>query len=194
VTGGQFNETGPFAGEGLCSSFSLPHCSHHNTKAGDPYPAAGSKGCPMVEDSPTCPNACDASARAPYAKWKSARYQAHGKHDVQVFQPEDTASIMASIRKRGSVTTSFDVYPDFENYKSGIYHRTTKKESLGGHAVRVVGWGVEGGVKYWKVANSWNRYWGEAGYFRILRGVNECGIEDWMMSSHDDAKWSGPGI
>jgi len=28
------------------------------------------------------------------------------------------------------------------------------------------------------VANSWNESWGEKGFFRILRGVNECGIED----------------
>ena len=28
-----------------------------------------------------------------------------------------------------------------------------------------------------RVANSWNRYWGEKGYFRIKRGTDECGIE-----------------
>ena len=26
-------------------------------------------------------------------------------------------------------------------------------------------------------ANSWNSRWGESGYFRMLRGVDECGIE-----------------
>ena len=66
---------------------------------------------------------------------------------------------MASMMAHGSVTASFDVYPDFENYKSGVYHHVDKKKSLGGHAVRLVGWGVEKGVKYWKVANSWNPYW-----------------------------------
>ena len=25
--------------------------------------------------------------------------------------------------------------------------------------VRIVGWGVDSGNKYWKVANSWNPYW-----------------------------------
>ena len=43
--------------------------------------------------------------------------------------------------------------------------------------MRFVGWGVENGTKYWRIANSWNKYWGEDGYFRIVRGTNEGGIE-----------------
>merc|ERR1712217_795427 len=50
--------------------------------------------------------------------------------------------------------------------------------------------GVENGQKYWKVANSWNPYWGEKGYFRIRRGNNEGGIEDQVIGSAPDAKWS----
>jgi hypothetical protein len=68
------------------------------------------------------------------------------------------------------------VYEDFENYVSGIYYHVTGA-LLGGHAVRFVGWGEENGTKYWRVANSWNPFWGEDGYFRIRRGTNECGIE-----------------
>jgi cathepsin B len=47
----------------------------------------------------------------------------------------------------------------------------------GGHAVRVYGWGTEGGIDYWLVANSWNVYWGANGSFKIKRGTNECGFE-----------------
>ena len=36
-------------------------------------------------------------------------------------------------------------------------------------------------------------YWGEAGYFRILRGSNEGGIEDQVTGSHADAKWTRAG-
>lgn len=49
---------------------------------------------------------------------------------------------------------------------------------LGGHAIRIIGWGVENGIPYWLIANSWNSDWGLKGTFKILRGSNHCGIED----------------
>ena len=36
----------------------------------------------------------------------------------------------------------------------------------------------------------WNPYWGEDGYFRIKRGVNECNIEGSAIAASDDAVWS----
>lgn len=97
-------------------------------------------------------------------------------------------AIAQAIMEGGPVETAFTVYSDFENYVSGIYHNV-KGEMAGGHAVRIVGWGVENGDKYWKVANSWNPYWGEKGYFRIRRGNNECNIEDEVTASSPHAKW-----
>jgi len=65
----------------------------------------------------------------------------------------------------------------FLTYKSGVYQHTSGGE-LGGHAVKFLGWGTEQGTPYWLVANSWNPHWGDGGYFKILRGQDECGIED----------------
>ena len=83
------------------------------------------------------------------------------------------SGIKGEILKRGPVETGFDVYEDFMSYKQGIYHHTTGG-FLGGHAVKIVGWGVEDGTKYWIAANSWSTSWGEQGYFRIKEG--SCGF------------------
>ncbi|KAK7605423.1 hypothetical protein V9T40_007281 [Parthenolecanium corni] len=85
--------------------------------------------------------------------------------------------VRKQIYNHGPVVAIFWVYADFMLYKSGIYERRAGYRPLGGHAVKIVGWGVENYKKYWHVANSWGKYWGENGYFRIRRGTNECAIE-----------------
>jgi len=183
VTGGQYQGTGAF-GKGLCQDFSLVHCHHHGPQGKDPYPAEGSQGCPS-QSSAQCPTKCDAAATAPHSNFTSDKWSFVG--GTQSAQGED--GIAQAIMAGGPVETAFDVYDDFENYVSGIYHHV-KGAMGGGHAVRIVGWGVDGGVKYWKVANSWNPFWGEKGYFRIKKGNNECGIENQVTFSGANAKWT----
>jgi len=76
----------------------------------------------------------------------------------------------------GPVEVSITIYEDFLSYKSGVYSYTTGSE-LGGHSIKVLGWGTENGVDYWIIANSWNKGWGDNGFIKIKRGVDECGIE-----------------
>lgn len=182
VTGGQFNGTGPL-GLGFCSDFSLPHCHHHGPQRDDPYPAEGAPGCPS-ESSPRCPKKCDSTAKSPHNQMRSDRYGFSGS--ISGFQ--DVDALKESIMTFGPTETAFTVYKDFENYSGGIYVKKSW-QTLGGHAVRIVGWGEENSIPYWKVANSWNPYWGESGYFRIIAGKDECGIESAAIASGSDAKW-----
>ncbi|KAJ1363729.1 peptidyl-prolyl cis-trans isomerase cpr6 [Parelaphostrongylus tenuis] len=104
------------------------------------------------------------------------------KHYGSVYAvAQDVSSIQKEIMNHGPVEVAFDVYEDFEHYSSGIY-KYTAGEYLGGHAVKMLGWGTENGVDYWICANSWNSDWGENGFFRILRGENECGIESSVVA------------
>lgn len=58
----------------------------------------------------------------------------------------------------------------------GVYTHTAGK-LVGRHAVKIIGYGTENGVKYWLIANSWGERWGDGGFFKIRRGTNECNIE-----------------
>jgi cathepsin B len=68
------------------------------------------------------------------------------------------------------------VHEDFLTYKSGVY-RHTAGGIVGAHAIKILGWGVENGNKYWLIANSWNEEWGDKGTFKMVRGENHLKIE-----------------
>jgi len=75
--------------------------------------------------------------------------------------------MQAEIMERGPVSCYIDAGP-LEKYTGGV----CKYAGAGGtnHAIQINGWGVDNGVKYWIGRNSWGTYWGEAGWFRIVRG------------------------
>jgi len=131
----------------------FPPCEHHTN--GTHY-----KPCGKSQPTPKCQRAAE----------KKPRY--HGKSTYSVAPNK----IERELFENGPVEAAFTVFADFLTYKSGVYKHTAG-EQLGGHAIKIMGYGVEGGEKYWLVANSWNTDWGDAGTFKIARGSDECGIE-----------------
>jgi len=127
----------------------------------------------------SCPNKC-----ADGSNFLGGKHHAKKGSSANI---KGEASIQMSIMTYGPVQTGFYVYKSFTAYKSGVYKKGLFEFiPLGGHAVKIVGWGVENGVKYWKVANSWNTSWGENGYFRIIRGTNSCDIESQVFAGLAD--------
>ena len=102
------------------------------------------------------------------------------KEGIKIAKEGGELQIRREIWRWGPVATGFRIYPDFYtfNAKSEIYKWNGKGPQVGGHAIVILGWGTENDVKYWIIRNSWGEKWGDGGYFRILRGSNECGIED----------------
>jgi len=63
----------------------------------------------------------------------------------------------------------------FQMYQGGIITSPACGTNLD-HGVLIVGYGVDSGVSYWPVKNSWGQSWGEQGYVRLAMGTNECGL------------------
>ncbi|KAL1439064.1 hypothetical protein MTO96_047524 [Rhipicephalus appendiculatus] len=158
VTGGLY---GTYDG---CKPYPFQPCEH-----GVPGPRPE---CPMYLPTPECRHRCRQGYERNYA---GDKYYAETVYHVH----RDQRHIKAEIFKHGPVAAGMDIYPDFANFKSGVYQRVSPESSkIGSHAVKILGWGFEEGVPYWLVANSWNTDWGDNGFFKILRGSNECRIEE----------------
>lgn len=63
------------------------------------------------------------------------------------------------IFNRGPIVCSVYSTDELAEYKDGIFTQKLNKIILN-HYISVVGWGVEDGVEYWIVRNSWGTYWG----------------------------------
>ena len=154
-TGGLYGDTE------YCQPYFLPPCDHH---------VDGTHGaCPASVDTPDCKTDC--------SDGNKEQYSSEMTYGASAYSVSDEENIMQEIYENGSVEGSFLVYEDFVTYKSGVYQHVVG-EYLGGHAIKIIGWGVENGVKYWLCVNSWNEEWGDNGLFKIIRGTNDCGIEN----------------
>ncbi|KAI1710630.1 papain family cysteine protease domain-containing protein [Ditylenchus destructor] len=146
-----------------CRPYPFPPCEHFSNNKH--YP-----DCPPVfHFTPDCDRKCQGN----YSKtYNEDRYYGLSAYNVS----NNTRAIQTELYINGPLEIGFKVFEDFTHYSTGIYfHRSG--EFYGLHAVKLIGWGEDNGVPYWTLANSWNTDWGENGFFRILRGKDECGIE-----------------
>lgn len=125
--------------------------------------------------------------KLPPRYWMSEEYYTVGNEDIS----ESTVrEIQLEIMKWGPVAAGFQVFDDFlTDYTDGtsIYtHPNRTQVSLGGHAVRIVGWGEEEQdgemIKYWIIANSWGTMWGDEGYGKMQMLIPELELEKNVVS------------
>ncbi|KAJ6251415.1 hypothetical protein M0813_15072 [Anaeramoeba flamelloides] len=135
----------------------------HGIVTNDCYPYTSGGG-----DSGSCKTKCTGTKDKTWKLYKDKFFSCSGY--------ESESAIQKAIYEDGPVCGTMTVYQDFMSYKGGVYEHTTGEE-LGGHAITIVGWGEDNGTKYWRVQNSWGPSWGEEGFFRIVRGKNNCGID-----------------
>jgi|DeeseametaMP2100_FD_k123_52523_1 cathepsin B len=163
---------GNYGDKSGCYSYQLPQCAHH-VNASKYAPCEGS------QPTPKCANKCIDTG----ADWKASKhYGADGGYSVCP-QGDGTKCydhMKQEIYQNGPITAQFFVHQSFESYQTGVYKSQGLKDPmLGGHAIKILGWGTEGGDDYWLVANSWNEDWaGLGGFFKLSRGTNEGQVEN----------------
>lgn len=148
-----------------CQPYEIAPCEHHTS--------GNRPNCTGDTDTPVCTKMCEKGYNVAYDEDKHYAKSSYGLEN-------DERRIMSEIYKYGPVEAAFSVYADFPTYKSGVYQHIDG-EFMGGHAIKIIGWGKENGTPYWLVTNSWNYDWGDKGLFKILRGEDHCGIESQVV-------------
>lgn len=133
VTGGSYETMG--SGQ-TCKPYPFAECAHHVESA--KYPACPGSDYPT----PTCSQTCtDTGYPKDYASDKVRLHSAYALLGE--------SSIQGEIMTMGPTTAIFDVmgtYPlnefSFPMYKHGVYAHGGSDMKLGGHAVKIIGWGL----------------------------------------------------
>ncbi|MQL97231.1 hypothetical protein Taro_029917 [Colocasia esculenta] len=122
----------------------------------DAYPYQGVDG--------TCDSKASASRQSPITSFERVRQN-------------DEQALMRAVAQQ-PISVAIDA-TKLQHYRDGVFTGPCGTEL--NHAVTIVGYGTtEEGTKYWMVKNSWGKSWGEAGYVKMQREIEDkqgiCGI------------------
>jgi len=129
-------------------------------KTEESYPYKGSSQIPKPDGTP-----CLSSSGTPTTATSAGR----------LCLAKDPASINAHLHRLGPAVWMINAGLRLQFYSGGVI---TSQQGDGGswpsynginHATTIVGSGVDNGVEYWKVRNSWGKGWGESGYYRVKK-------------------------
>lgn len=156
-----------------CKPYFFAPCSH--TGSSRVYPP-----CPAQAQTPRCYYVCpNRYYDTPYGM---DMHFSNGAENVPY------VSMTTEISTNGPVTATMDLYEDFLTYKSGVYSHTSGNK-IGKLSVKIIGYGTDNGKMFWLAVNSWNETWGSQGLFKILRGNNECNIEQNVMAGSANSRF-----
>ena len=130
---------------------------------------------------------CDKVSRCETCWPETGCYRPQHYHTYYVDQYGDVQgddmelAMMTEIFNHGPISCGIAVTDELVAYTGGIFTDLTNYTAVN-HDISVVGYGEEKGNKFWIIRNSWGAYWGENGYFRLARGINNIAIESGLCS------------
>jgi len=184
------------------SSFPL-YCSEYNQGCDGGYGFLQSK---WTEDVGLVPEHCSPfstggghCAITPTCNLGNTRYRATQHHYVGgYYGGSDADSIKKELVENGPVVMSFEPSEDFMYYKDGVYksgpHKIHQEWEQVDHAVLLIGYGMDKTAPYWTMQNSWGDDWGEDGYFRMARGIDESSCESIVVAAEVIKESSNPTL
>ena len=90
---------------------------------------------------------------------------------------DDAVKIMYNLLQRGPLMAAVDAsQKTFESYQNGVV-QSPDSDNNADHAIVIVGYGVENGIPFWNILNSWGSSYGNNGFIKIEAGKNVCAIE-----------------
>jgi len=126
------------------------------SEADYPYTSGGGSA-------PSCENSCTPVA---------------GTTGITFTDVANSESALAAAVSQQPISVAVDADFHWQLYKSGIMTHVSGTQL--DHGVLAVGYGEDGGQAFWKVKNSWAEGWGESGFIRISKDVDQtngpCGI------------------
>jgi len=100
------------------------------------------------------------------------------------FIPQTPEEMAYYLVHQGPIAVAADA-SQWQFYRSGVFEGRCGTQI--NHAILLVGYGEEqnsfGKVDYWLIKNSWGAKWGMAGYMKLPRGGNVCGLEEYPITS-----------
>jgi len=97
-------------------------------------------------------------------------------------------NMMAEIYARGPIACAIAVTNAFVAYQPGTIFQDKTGAKTPDHEISIVGWGTENGTPYWLIRNSWGTFWGDYNFAKVIRGVDNLGIES------NGCNWATPKI
>lgn len=77
------------------------------------------------------------------------------------------------------------------NGVDAVYDSHEGSAHVGAHAIKISGYGVSGGKKYWLVQNSWGSGFADGGYIKMLRNTTNSEENGILW---DKAEWATPVV